>query len=389
MKARRWILLVMGSLLVVCVTLAGVSALINRSLPTESTIVERLSEAEKARLAEFVQLRQQLGDAAWPGWGTADIPVIVYNEAYAFLVGYPDPPDGWIKVPQNERRGGPWELVPNDSLGGESYYRQQLPATGEIPEAFTVKVGDRWAASMPTMEWMEIALANRLRQDLPPFLGPILPYPLITGLFLRGSDGYISLVAHEAFHAYQGDVVPERLAAAETAVSLSEADYLWADTALQEAWQAELDLLAAALQAETEAERADLAQQFLAQRALRRQEAGLTAVLAEYEKQREWLEGLARYVELEIWRQASLADSYEPIAALQDDPDFSGYATFDRRWSQEIGQIRRMADDEGDGRFYYSGMAQAMLLHHLMPDWKNRALNEGVFLEDLLETAVP
>jgi hypothetical protein len=48
-----------------------------------------------------------------------------------------------------------------------------------------------------------------------------------------------------------------------------------------------------------------------------------------------------------------------------------------------------MADDGADGRFYYSGMAQAMLLDHLMPDWKNQVLNEGVFLEDLLETAVP
>jgi hypothetical protein len=55
MKARRWILLVMGSLLVVCVALAGVSALINRSLPTESTIVARWMEIALAN-----QLRQDL-----------------------------------------------------------------------------------------------------------------------------------------------------------------------------------------------------------------------------------------------------------------------------------------------------------------------------------------
>jgi hypothetical protein len=47
-----------------------------------------------------------------------------------------------------------------------------------------------------------------------------------------------------------------------------------------------------------------------------------------------------------------------------------------------------MADDEGDGRFYYSGMAQAMLLDQLLPNWKEQALDEAVFLEDLLETAV-
>lgn len=47
-----------------------------------------------------------------------------------------------------------------------------------------------------------------------------------------------------------------------------------------------------------------------------------------------------------------------------------------------------MADDVGDGRFYYSGMAQAALLDRLLPDWKEQALTDGVFLEDLLETAV-
>ena len=148
-----------------------------------------------------------------------------------------------------------------------------------------------------------------------------------------------------------------------------------------------LDLLAAAVQSETQAEMVDLAQQFLAQRSLRWQEAGLSPALPDYEKQREWLEGQARYVELEIWRQASLAENYEPVPALRDAPHFSRYTTFNRRWSQEIDQMGRMADDEGDGRFYYSGMAQAVLLDHLMPDWKRQALNEGIFLEDLLATA--
>jgi hypothetical protein len=389
MKTKIWLLRGIAGLLAVCMVLATISVVINRNLPTHSEAVDQLGKAEKARLAEFYQVRPQLGDAVWPGWGTAAIPVIVYNEAYAFLVGYPDPPDGWVKVPQNEWRGGPWTLVPNDLFSGDPYYRQQLPATGEIPEAFTVRVGDRWVASMLTMEWMEITLANQFRRELPPFLAPIFPYSLVTTLFLRGSDGYISALAHESFHAYQGTIAPERLAAAEAAVSLSESDYPWTDSAFQEAWQIELDLLAEAVQADTEVEIAPLAQQFLAQRALRRQKAGLTAALTDYERQREWLEGLARYVELEIWRQASLAEAYEPAAALLDDPDFSGYATFDRRWSQEIDQMGRMADDEGDGRFYYSGMAQAVLLDRLMPAWKNQALAEGVFLEDLLATALP
>ena len=45
-------------------------------------------------------------------------------------------------------------------------------------------------------------------------------------------------------------------------------------------------------------------------------------------------------------------------------------------------------NDEGDMRFYYSGWAQAVLLDRLSPGWKARALQPGVYLEDLLAEAV-
>jgi hypothetical protein len=51
------------------------------------------------------------------------------------------------------------------------------------------------------------------------------------------------------------------------------------------------------------------------------------------------LEGLARYVELEIWHQAALAEAYDPSPGILTDPDFDAYATFDKRWSQEVSQI--------------------------------------------------
>jgi len=388
MKIKKWLIRGMLGILALLLLLTAVLALSNRMLPTESAQAAALSAAEKARLAETIQVRQQVGDVVWPGWETAVIPLVIYNEAYAFLLGYPNPPDGWINVSTNEPHGGPWEQVPDDLFNGEPYYRQPLPASGETPQAFTVRVGERWAASMQTQEWLEISLSNQLRADLPAFLAPIFPYQIANNLFLRGSDGYISLLSHESFHAYQGAVAPERLTAAETAVSQSESRYPWEDAAFQDAWQAELDLLATAVQSETDAEAVILAQQFLTQRMLRRQAASLDSNLIDYEQQREWLEGLARYVELETWRQASLADDYQPVAGLQDDPDFDGYATFDKRWTQEVDQIGRMADDHGDGRFYYSGMAQAVLLDRLLPGWKTQALPDGLFLEELLATAV-
>jgi hypothetical protein len=116
--------------------------------------------------------------------------------------------------------------------------------------------------------------------------------------------------------------------------------------------------------------------------------AGLSAALIGYERQREWLEGLAKYVELEILRQAFVTADYQPVPALGDDPEFEGYGGFESRWAREVDQIRRMAGDEGDGRFYYSGFAQAALLDRFMPGWKSEAMAEGVFLEELLQGAV-
>lgn len=370
-----------------CALVAAVSALSNIGLPDHSAQVDYLSENQKALLAEFFQVRATLGEQVWPGWGELDTPVVLFNETAAFLVNYPDdnPPDGWLKVPGMAARGGPWQSVSADDVGGQPYYRQSLP-NDVTPEAFTVLIGDQWAASMPTKEWAAISLRQQMREALPAPLAAVLPYRLAVPLMLRGSDGYISLLAHEAFHAFQGTVVPERLAAAERATAV-EASYPWQDADLQADWQAELDLLTAVLQSESETETIALASQFLAQRQQRRQDAGLTPAQIDYERQREWLEGLARYVELEIWRQAGQAD-YQPSPALADDGDFDGYGKFANRWSQEVDQIGRMADDEGDGRFYYSGMAQAVLLDRLLPGWKATSFDAGVFLEDLLATAV-
>ena len=50
--------------------------------------------------------------------------------------------------------------------------------------------------------------------------------------------------------------------------------------------------------------------------------------------------------------------------------------------------MQMMAEDRGDGRFYYTGMAQAFLLDKLMLEWKLQAFEEDVWLDELLEIAV-
>lgn len=385
---RRGCLIVTATIILLALVVLGALAVVNRQLPARSSTVEHLSDQDKARLAEIFHLRKTLGEQVWPGFGTADIPIIHYNEAYVFLVGYPDPPPGWIKVPEGIEIGDRWQPVTGHTFYGETYYRQPLPASGETPQSFTVLVGDRWVGSLATMEWMKIGLTNEMRQSLPSPIAAVFPYTLFTNVLLDNSEHYMAAVLHETFHAYTGMVTPTRLADAEN-VTGEENRYPWDDASLQAAWQTELDLLVEALQAESPEATAALARQFLNQRAQRRQQAGLDQALVNYEQQREWLEGLAKYVELQIWRQAATTPGYQAVDALEFDSDFEDYRTYERQWSREVAQTRRMAKDEGDGRFYYSGMAQAVLLDRLAPEWKNQILQDAVYLEDLLSEALP
>lgn len=379
---KNIVLIILAGLLVLGGVFLLVTALRNRTLPTQSAVVERLNDVEKARLAELFHLRTTLGDDVWPDWAEANIPVIVYNEAYAFLVGYPgEPPAGWVRMPQNEQRGGPWEAVPGDDFQGAVYYRQPLPNPNRTPENFTVLVGDQWVATMQTREYSAIAFYTGFGSELPDFLRPIFPYRLMWNLIMGSSETYIEGLAHESFHAYQGLTAPERLAEAERVASM-ERQYPWDNATLEEAWQSELDVLYQAAQATSDADAADLAREFLLERQARRALPGMTSSLVEYERKREWLEGSAKYAELALGLTAARSTDYQPVAAIDADPDFKAYNTQERFWSQQVREVKNARQEEI--RFYYSGMAQAALLDRLLPGWKTRAMDEGVWLDALL-----
>lgn len=387
-KFRRVLLFFSLSLMGVCLVGAGLSAGSNLNLPTHSQVADRLSDLEKARLAEAIHLRQALGDTVWAGWGLMDIPLIVYNEDYAFLLGYPNPPEGWMKMPQKKLRGGPWEVVPDDDFEGQAYYRQQLTDPDLTPENFAVLVGERWVATLATKEYAEIDFYAGLRAELPLGVRSIFPYRLMWGLIMGETDTYIGALDHETFHAFQGSLVASRLEAAETA-NQSESQYPWDNRALDEAWKTEMDLLVKAVRASSNAEALELIRQFLIQRDERRAALGLTPELVNYERQREWLEGLAKYAELSLGRLAATTPGYAPLPDLVTaDPAFKAYTTREQYWSGQLDEARRTAGREGEVRFYYSGLAQAAILDRLLPGWKEQAFNTDVMLEDLLREAV-
>jgi len=387
MKIKKILGFVFLAFTLLCVGTVGVLGIRNLSLDTTLENPDLLSQEEKIIVKELENLVDTLGNSVFPGFGEADIPTILYNSDYAFLVGTSNPADGWIKVPQGTARGTGWEQVAQENLLGQPYYRQPLPDPETTPEAFTVRIGDEWAASMQTYNWMKISMVEMIRKDLPGLIQPIFPYRIFSNQLVRGQDQYVTILAHERFHAYQGFLAEEKLSQAEFTNHQQEANYPWMDEQLEASWKDELTLLANALATEDQKSLEALARSFLAMREERREQASLTTELIAYEQQREWLEGLARYTELKIWELAA-ASGYTPLPDTSQLSEFNNYRKFNDRWQAELKQFTQMADDEGDGRFYYSGMAQAHLLDQLMPDWKTRAFDDNVWLEDLLAEAV-
>jgi hypothetical protein len=121
----------------------------------------------------------------------------------------------------------------------------------------------------------------------------------------------------------------------------------------------------------------EAAAEFLKIRQARRSE-GEPSVAA-YEQTTEWVEGLARYAEIGLMRQA----------ARTGETPFD-YPTEDEVWKQFVADLSQptASPDGFRGRYYLLGAGQAFLLDRLLPDWKSRVLTEKQSLETLLAHAL-
>lgn len=347
--------------------LLGMAAYIsNKNLPKGPNLADRLDPLDKIRLAEVRHLKTRLGEEIWPGWGRMHIPILLWHQDNSFIFGIDSAPPGW-------------ELIPDDQFQGEPYYRNP-----DIdPDNFAMFIGDQWVASMGTKGEADLFIQGVFRDTIPDFLEAFFPFRLL----ILSTEIQISGVLHETFHVFQANEVPEKFSRVED-VYQNDEEYWVHDPEMYAAWNEEVNLLIEATRAGTEKEMITLVKQFLAHRSQRRADHGLTEGMIAYERGIEWLEGLAKYVELTTWEAASSTYQYEPTVEMQSDPDFKDYQTFQRHWSQEVSQARRQATTQGDIRFYYTGMLQARILDKLAPSWKISIMENGVYLEDLLQEAV-
>jgi hypothetical protein len=365
-RKKKFLLAVPLGLMLLCLIAAAGSAIANQNLPEPPESSAVLTMEDQARLAEALRLKAELGNAVWPGWGDSQYPVILWNREFSFLYGAENPPEGWEAV---EPADG---ILP-------VYYRQE----SVNPQNFAVPLGDAWAASIATKWEVDQKLISMFSEIVPDFLEPVFPFWLV----IQPSETQIGGVLHEDFHVHQVSVSPQRLEQAEAAHEAGER-YDARYEAMTADWKTEANLLLEALNAGEDEQARDLVRQFLEWRQQRREQHNLSAELIDYERQLEWEEGLAKYVEVASLRQAAQTEGYQPHPAAALDEQFKAYRTFNQRWSQEKIQVRSQVNYGSESVLYNTGMVQAFLLDRLLPGWKERALVEPVFLEDLLAEAV-
>lgn len=313
-----------------------------------------LSEKDKESIKEFINIKTALGDKIWLGIDDIDIPVVVFNDKYEFLVGY----SGEIKN---------WDTVNEDNFYGEVYYRR----LAENFQAFTVKINDLWAGSMPTIGYLNKDLFLMLRKELPMPINKLIPYQMIR----RPQDFYMTAIMHECFHAYQANESPNKFQQSENNYKLKN-KYPFYDEKLNELFTQEGQILSNALLAEDRNEMLKLAKEFLDIRDERR--SYLTPNLINYEQTFEWLEGLAKYVEIK---------TYE--VALSEQKNLSlKYNKKMPYWNTEIENIKRLGSLESETRFYVSGMAQAKLLEKLGVNWEEKIMDDNIYFDDILRDII-
>ncbi len=214
-----------------------------------------------------------------------------------------------------------------------------------------------------------------VRRQLPPFLAPFFPFKWAS----LSKDLHVVSILHEIFHAFQAEQYPRRFSKAN-AVYAFESEYPFQEDKFIEAWNEEGFFLAKALEAKNDSELCEWIERFLNARENRRKKFSLSPEQVSFETELEWLEGLAKYVEIKF---------YELAASETMPSEFFEYKEGLPHWKMEFKKIKgRLGHKDGDYRFYLSGMAQARLLDRIRIDWKDILIKGNLSLEGLLKDSI-
>jgi hypothetical protein len=318
----------------------------------------QLKPQDKKHLREAFILKQSLGDQIWPDFSTIKIPVILFNDKYAFLVNDDNPPKQW-------------NTVKNDQFENAGYYRLEI----HYSKNFAIHINHKWAGSLAVSDRLNREYYLSVRRDLPPLISQLFPFQYAS----VSSDHYIVLLLQQVFHAYQATVSYSKFHIAQENYN-GKNEYPYRDKQFIDEWNREGYYLWKALHYTVRDSIYYYTQKFLNSRKQRREQAKMKPYLVSFEKNMEWLEGLAKYTEINFYELSAHHKPKSSLVFFHDNPPY---------WNQDYTTLKKsLGKQYDDERFAISGMAQAEILDKISPGWKKEILQDSVYTEDILSKAI-
>lgn len=297
------------------------------------------------RLAEAFRLAHQVGGQVWPGWDTIPFPVLLITDSVEYLVHHPAPPGDFTAI-------GTDPILHTGVWARPRVFPRGLLATAPfIAGINTVAVGTPAATHKRPTQWVLTLLHEHFHQ---------LQY---------GMPGYYDGVAR--LDLARGD---------STGMWMLTFPFPWDSAPVVGAIRALATALARGVPAAPTEVKARVGEVRAARARLREL---LTADDDRYLEFQLWQEGVARYTEYAVAREAAVAGP--PSEAFRALPDFDDYRTAARG---ELTRLQRELADERpaeDRRVvaYSLGAATALLLDQVAPGWRKRYFAEPFALSPL------
>jgi hypothetical protein len=314
--------------IVLLLSFQGVSAQVKPSIP----------DVDRIRLAEAFRLSGTVGDRVWKGWSKTPFAVMLITPDYEFLVRHPQPsPD--------------FQLLGYDALlKGNVYFRKRQFPMGLLATAPFIQ-----GSSLPV-----IAVGQAENTEA------------------KTSTPWVVTLFHEHFHQLQY-AQPDYQAGVE-ALNLSRGDktgmwmlnyaFPYDRKEVQEQFSALSKLLAEAVNAAGEEDRATKLAAYLEARRQFRQTLGPDDY--KYLSFQFWQEGIARYTEYRVAELA--AERYRPSKEFRAQKDYKTFAQVAQATRERIiNQLLTVRLGESKREAVYPfGAAEGLLLDRVSPSWQSR-----------------
>ena len=346
-----------------------------RAQPSVALRVDPLLIAEAA---EVWGLIASPNNPVWPGWDASSTPLLFYLPGEQdVLINHPRPPqgfvpyDGPVQFPHSRIfvKDGPTLVDLDGQNTSKDVEGIQTLVVADTLSNLRAQVSGRLEDTRPTAEKIQELSFSSLATD---------PYE------------QLGFVVHEAFHVFQ-----DRQPAHKSADEWLLLSYPVLSVQNNVGFALEGSALSEALHAKDDEGLRRAAVRWLAVRKDRR--ASLPQKAIEYEDGTEYEEGLATYTEYRLFQ---VLERRQAAPAMTWAQGFAGYANLQPQRENLISQmvqnmsgtVRVNNDPYGTAplrrRLYFSGMAAAVMLDRLSPDWKNRIFSPDASLTSLVEEAL-